>query len=110
MFRHLRDFLSFSWIKSPSKEEVENPIPDESLVFNVDNFNNWFCDPNNNAVYANKGIFLRIDKLSESQILDYIEKCYGIKNGGPFLWSKPVNSMISDFYKEIRQDWMNKVK
>lgn len=66
MFRHLRDFLSFSWIKTPSKEDVQKQVADESVVFNVDNFNTWFCDPNNNAVYVNKGIFLRVDKLSEA--------------------------------------------
>lgn len=109
MFRHLKDFFSFSWLKPVSKEEAERIIPDESVVFNVDNFNDWFCDPNNGAVYANKGIFLRVDKLSESQIIDYIDKKWGIENGGPFLWSKPVNSMISDFYKEIRKDWMSKL-
>jgi hypothetical protein len=26
---------------------------DEYVVFNVDNFNKWFNDPNNKAVYAN---------------------------------------------------------
>jgi hypothetical protein len=30
------------------------------------------------AVYANTGIFLRLDKLSESHIKDYLEKCYSI--------------------------------
>jgi hypothetical protein len=43
------------------------------LFFNVDNFNKWFNDPNNKAVYANTGIFLRLDKLSESH-KDYLEK------------------------------------
>jgi hypothetical protein len=109
MFRHLKDFLSFSWLKPVSKEEVEKPLPDESIVFNVDNFNEWFCDPNNNSVYANKGIFLRVDKLSESQIVDYLEKKWSINNGGSFIWSKPSHTMISDFYKEIRKDWMNKI-
>ena len=39
-------------------------VPPEYIVFNVSNFNQWFQDPNNNAVYANRGIYLRIDKLS----------------------------------------------
>lgn len=102
IIKKMKDF--FSNKKDIKKVEVD--IPSEDIVFNVGNFNDWFCDPNNNAVYANKGIFLRVDKLSESQIFDYLEKKYGIENGGPFLWSKPVNSMVSDFYKAIRKDWM----
>jgi len=95
-----------------SKKEdtkVKKEIPDESIVFNVDNFNKWFCDPNNKAIYANSGIFLRVDKLSESHIEDYLMKCYGIPNYGPFLWSQPTWEMVSDFYNEIRKDWMNKL-
>lgn len=84
------------------------PVP-EYVVFNVTNFNNWFNDKNNGAVYANSGIFLRIDKLSETHIFDYMIKCYGINNGGSFLWSKPVNTMISNFYQEIRADWRIKL-
>lgn len=87
------------------------PVP-EYIIFNVDNFNAWFNAPGNNAIYAHSGIFLRLDKLSESHITDYLEKCYGIKNNGPFLWSKPTHIMISNFYSEIRKDWserLNKV-
>jgi hypothetical protein len=51
---------------------------DEYVVFNVDNFNKWFNDLIIKAVYANTGIFLRLDKLSESHIKDYLEKCYSI--------------------------------
>lgn len=78
----------------------------EYIVFNVENFNNWFNAKDNNAVYAHPGIFLRIDKLSESCIEDYIEKCYGLK--GRFLWSKHTYEMYSEFYNEIRKDWMKK--
>lgn len=92
------------------KKVVESiEIPSEEVVFNVDNFNNWFNDPNNNAVYANPGIFLRLDKLSDSHIMDYLEKCYGIKNGGPFLWSKSVIEMVMEFMEIIRIDWRNKL-
>lgn len=96
--------------KIVSQKELSKPfsVP-EYIVFNVDNFNAWFNDKNNGATYANSGIFLRVDKLSEAQILDYIEKCYGIKDGGPFLWSKPINTMISRFYDDIRADWMVKL-
>jgi hypothetical protein len=110
MFKHFKNFLSFSRLKSVSRKETDRVIPDESIIFNVDNFNDWFCDPNNGAVYANKGIFLRVDKLSESQIIDYIEKKWGIKKDETFLWSKPFNIMVSNFHKEIRKDWVNKLE
>lgn len=102
IIKKMKDFFS------KEKPEVKKEIPNEDVIFNVDNFNEWFCDPNNNAVYANKGIFLRVDKLSDAQVIDYLEKKYGIENGGPFLWSKPTWSMISDFIKDIRKDWMDK--
>lgn len=38
-----------------------------------------------------------------------MEKCYGIKNGGPFLWSQPTFEMIMDFYDRIRVDWRKKL-
>jgi hypothetical protein len=101
----MKKFLDFF------KKKVETPveIPSEDVVFNVDNFNKWFNDPNNNAIYANPGIFLRLDKLSESHITDYMDKCYGIKNGGPFLWSEPVSEMIREFMYRIREDWRKKL-
>lgn len=101
----MKKFLDFF------KKKVETPveIPSEDVVFNVENFNKWFNDPNNNAIYANPGIFLRLDKLSESHITDYMEKCYGIKNGGPFLWSEPVSEMIREFMYRIREDWRKKL-
>jgi hypothetical protein len=92
------------------KKKVEPiEIPSEDVVFNVNNFNKWFNDKNNNAVYAHSGIFLRLDKLSDSHITDYMEKCYGIKNGGPFLWSEPVIEMIGKFREQIREDWRKKL-
>jgi hypothetical protein len=84
-------------------------LPDETEIFSVDKFNEWFCDPNNGATYAHTGIFLRMDKLDEGHIFEYLEKRYGIKNGGPFLWSKPTIEMLGDFEKEIRKDWSTKL-
>lgn len=92
-----------------TKEVIKPFLVPEYIVFNVNNFNLWFNDPNNNAVYANAGIFLRLDKLSDAHITDYIEKCYGIKNNGPFLWSKTANEMTSSFMKEIREDWTKRL-
>ena len=91
----------FDFFKKKETKSIE--VPSESAVFDVENFNRWFNDPNNNAVYANPGIFLRTDKLSESHIMDYLEKCHGIKNGGPFL------EMVAEFEERIREDWRKRI-
>lgn len=73
----------------------------DDIIFNIDNFNEWFNDPNNNAVYAHSGIFLRTDKLSESHILDYIKNRFDVK--------EPDHSKVSEFYYKIRDDWRAKI-
>lgn len=97
----------FDRLRGNKKEEKRPVLPVEEIIFNVDNFNIWFKHPDNNAVYANEGIFLRTDKLSESHITDYLRKSYGLINGG-FLFSKPYNEMISDLFREVQKDWKNK--
>lgn len=87
-------------------KEVIKPYPvPEYIILNVENFNNWFVDPNNNAVYANRGIFLRTDKLSQSHILDYVDKCFGILPYDPF-WTE---EKLRDFVDKVFQDWRNKI-
>lgn len=92
------------------RKEVIIPfrVPDY-IIFDVDNFNNWFNARNNNAVYANSGIFLRLDKLSESHITDYLLKCYGITETN-YSFGIPVHILVYDFYKEIRKDWKQKTQ
>lgn len=98
------------------KEEQESKFPsktwlieNEETVFNVDEFNKWFCDPHNNAEYSHIGIYLRTDKLSQSMVMDYLLKKYGLENGA-FLFSKPYTTMIINFTNEIYNDWMSKIK
>jgi hypothetical protein len=92
-----------------NKEKEVKKEYDEDVVFNVDNFNKWFNDPNNKAVYANPGIFLRLDKLSESHIKDYLEKSHGIFDSDDFKWSVKINILIYKLYNEVRKDWRNKI-
>jgi hypothetical protein len=101
----MKKFLDFF----RSKEKEARIEYDEDVVFNVDNFNKWFNDPNNKAVYANPGIFLRLDKLSESHIKDYLEKCYNIVDVDYVEWSLPSHILIDKLYNEIRKDWKNKI-
>jgi hypothetical protein len=90
------------------REKINKVIPLQEIIFNVDNFNIWFNHKDNGAQYAHPGIFLRVDKLSESHITDYLLKCYDVENPD-FLFSKPANEMISEFQKEIRKDWFKKI-
>ena len=101
-------FFSRLFRKDVVEEEKFDYSVNEDVIFNVDNFNNWFNDPNNNAIYANSGIFLRLDKLSDSHIDDYLLKKYNLDNGA-FLFSKPYVSMKADLHREIRKDWLNKL-
>lgn len=77
------------------------------IMFDVNNFNTWFNDTGNRAVYAHSGIFLRTDKLSQSQIDDYLLKCYGIEyNSMRYL---KYGTELTDFISEIRFDWLQKI-
>jgi len=98
--QYLRTFIFGN--KQP-KNKV--PIPPKKTILNVKSFNTWLCDPNNNDVYANKGIFLNLDKFSESHITDYIKSKYNIN------WedSNITYDDIITFYYKVRQDWFNKL-
>lgn len=89
----------FKWFKK---------MPSEDIIFDVKNFNKWFNDPENNSTYANSGIFLRLDKLSEDHIDDYL-KSYG----------EEVHKKYSDrkyyyltyaFYTQIQYIWRKLIK
>ena len=96
------------WPFKKKKEEVKRVIPPQDIIFNVNNFNIWFCSEDNGATYAHKGVFLRLDKLSQSHIDDYLLKCYGISNY-TFLGDRPTHEIFSDFEKAIREDWWKQI-
>lgn len=83
-----------------SKKKTASVAVDE-IVYNVDNFNIWFCHKENKAVYANSGIFLRLDKLSHSHVIDYLQKSFNIEN--------PDYSKVVSLYEDVRKDWLNKL-
>jgi len=93
------------------KKEQEPKIKlNENVIFDVSTFNSWFQDPDNRAIYANAGIFLRTDKLSESQIYDYLAKMFGVVNVDAFDWDTDPYILVHNFYDDIRNDWKNKLK
>ena len=87
--------------KKPKKPKF---YPRKYVLFNVDTFNEWFNSPHNEADYAHPGIFLRLDKLDESQIHDYLVKCHGLN---PDEWD--LYEDVVKFREEIRKDWVNKL-
>ena len=108
LFRLLMYFLSmisFFWYgKLLHKKESIKFIPKKYVIFNIDTFNKWFNDKDNNAVYSHSGVFLRTDKLSISQIKDYLIKCHGLT-----LSEWDIDEDVRNFYEEIRKDWMDKI-
>ena len=85
------------------KQKNTKFVPPNYILFNVDTFNTWFNDKNNNAVYAHSGIFLRLDKLSQSHIEDYLVKCYNLS-----IFDLNMHEDIVKFHDEIRKDWLKK--
>jgi hypothetical protein len=91
------------WLFSTRKKEPKF-VPKKYVIFNVDTFNTWFNEPKNGAVYAHPGIFLRMDKLDESQIHDYLVKCHGLE-----LSEWDIHNEIIEFRKAILEDWKKKL-
>lgn len=90
------------------KKEKPKPnkfAPKHYVIFNIEVFNAWFNDKDNNATYAHSGIYLRTDKLSESHIFDYLIKCHGFSENE---CSDLLHQEIYLFYQEVMQDWINK--
>lgn len=75
-----------------------------NIIYDVENFNRWFKDPHNNAIYAHSGIYLRVDKLSHGHVIDYIQKVYNINV------VEIDYNQIMIFYEIIRQNWRKKLK
>ena len=78
-------------------------------IVDVNNFNSWFCSDKPSDIYANKGIFLRLDKLSQHHIVDYIFSLTNdlTKEETEELYCS-VN-LFNNFEKLIRSDWNMKI-
>lgn len=87
-----------------NRSTKEKFVPKKYIIFNVDSFNTWWNDSDNNAMYANPGIFLRLDKLSVSHIEDYMKKAHNVDAKQ---WDS--HDDMENFYRAIRQDWLDKI-
>lgn len=78
---------------------VRKLIP--SIVWDINNFNRWFCEKYNGATYAHRGIWGRTDKLSWNHITEYLEIVYGLS-------PKDVPEIsIIHFMNDVRESWRN---
>jgi hypothetical protein len=82
---------------------------DFESILNVDNFNEWFNDPNNGDTYAHSGIFLRTDKLSQGHFDEYFNSCEGVDNLEHFKEEATFKN-IYNFENSVRNDWFDKQK
>lgn len=77
-------------------------IEQSTVVFDVNRFNTWFNEPDNGAVYAHSGIFLRTDKLSLHHIHEYIRNTF---NKETYQFYELKESECYQFKKSIIADW-----
>ena len=103
------EFLKKMWYKyfvdlGVKDDTMEKQINIDAL-FNVDDFNKWF-NSDNNGSYANPGIFLRLDKLSDYMIYDYFKYLYitDVENK----MTDEYRTQFNKFYDDIRKDWTEK--
>lgn len=74
-------------------------------VLSVDDFNHWYRY-DNFSVSANAGTFLRVDKLSDNQIKEFINH----KTDGFLDFMYFSQESISDFRERITSDWKERKK
>jgi hypothetical protein len=75
-------------------------------ILSVKDFNEWFNSDKDPEIYAHKGIFLRLDKLSQQHIDSYVQyETEGLLGYGDFNWVT-----MKKFENEIIEDWQNKLR
>ncbi len=94
------------WLRDIKKIEKLTSEGVFDSILNVHKFNEWFVNNKNPDIYANAGIYLRLDKLCVSHIEDYI---WDITDGVLDIdnFNKKV---IKDFEIEIRSNWKNQLR
>jgi hypothetical protein len=76
----------------------------------VSAFNKWFCNDNKaDEVYANKGIYLRTDKLSFYQIRDYWNSLTDLDEETLDVLMDEHYWIATQFQDTIRLDWVKQL-
>jgi hypothetical protein len=86
-----------------------NKITQEGVfdaILDVNKFNEWFKNNKDKDIYAHAGIYLRLDKLSEGHIKNYIRvTTKGMADIDHFKWET-----IRDFEHAIRDSWQKQLR
>lgn len=88
-------------------DKIKNLIDSGFLkpTLNVERFNKWFNSPKDSSVYAHSGIYLRVDKLSQHHIEEYIKsEIMGLVEYELF----DLSDLIK-FEDDIRKNWIKKI-
>lgn len=90
-----------NFFKKKEEEKIQKPVLTDSDIFDADKFNDWFCNEYDgyDGRVGNKGIFLRLDKLSPHMIHDWFEHL------DEFYVPDDIRRMTS----LVREDWLNKL-
>lgn len=93
--------FDFNIFKKKKEEPKTKTILSDEEKFNVEKFNDWFCNEYDgyDGRIGNKGIFLRLDKLSGHMISDWLE----------YLYVEYDESDIRKMTDLIRENWREKL-
>lgn len=107
----MKKIIKILFIKSLFRLEFNliNLVYDIENILSIKNFNAWFIDPNNGATYANSGIFLRTDKLSQGHFDEYYMSCTNVDDLEHFK-EKVTFKVLYDFENSVRDDWLKKIQ
>jgi hypothetical protein len=110
--------ITINWFKQFNDDVIELWMRDKDAVrglakegildsiIDVEKFNNWFNSNKDPNVYAHPGIFLRLDKLSQGHIEDYI---FAVTRGA-VKYEDFDYELMRNFESHIRLDWILKIK
>lgn len=92
----IRKFINY--FKKDKQEDTTEIIKKD---FNVEEFNDWFNNEYDgyDGRKGNKGIFLRLDKLSPYMIEDYLK----------YIGQETTDNNIYKYNSIIRKDWLEKI-
>ncbi len=105
-FRKFNDSIIELWMRD--KDEVRTLAREGVFdsIIDVEKFNNWFNSNKDPNVYAHPGIFLRLDKLSQGHIEDYV---WAVTRGA-VKYEDFDYEFMQNFEGHIRLDWRNKLR
>ena len=86
----------------------ENPetVKFKMTMLDVFDFNDWFCENKNPDIYAHKGIYLRLDKLSNHHVTDYLKDRHKLSDE---VINKIDYTLLYSFINMIRLDWQKQI-